>query len=136
MHILVAELSVNLGLNPIPKRLDLIRLERLVKRTWMMGVQIVHYHRDCFRRCILLRIVAEKVWEVALGAPLGYLDHTRCGQWLCRHKHVAVAHATVLLVHFTRLACALATRLGNQLLRTLVHANHQAVRIVGSPVNI
>ena len=46
-HILAGELPVNLGMNPIPKRLGLIRLERLVKR--LDRSTICPKRKRCFR---------------------------------------------------------------------------------------
>ncbi len=103
---------------PVPKRFGNAWLKHLVQRIGTIHVQIIHHQSDGFRRPIALCNVAEKLRKVTLGAPFRHLRHSRSGQWLCRHKHIASPHATVFIVnpawlprtHRQRLA-----RLANQL---------------------
>ena len=73
-RILAGELPVNLGMNPIPKRLGLIRLERLVKRTWTM------------------------VFRLSMISVMVFADAYRCAMSLTKCAKSRLARRSVTLV--------------------------------------
>jgi len=126
-------------LEAIPERLGLIGRKRLVQRSGVVRVQIVHHQCDLLGICVVSRNVLKKLCPVGFGLALGHFRQPLSCQGLACHKDIADAATFILVVvplGFIRSSRQRHSRLTDQLSGSLIHADHRQGCVVWSPVYV
>jgi len=121
-------------LKALRKRECLLGTQMLVKRTRVMGVEVVEHQPDLGRIRVHRRKPLTKLAELALGSSLMHLSEPASCQRLDRRQQHTRAQFLILVVLLSNLAFAHGAwqqGITNQETRSLIEADHWRARIVG-----